>query len=432
MKVGLISLGCAKNLVDSEMMLGLLKHEHYQITADAQAADLLIVNTCGFIQSAKEEAISTIFEMIRIKKPNQKLVVTGCLAQRYLKELSEELPEVDRFITISEYPHFGKIISELMGEDRPYHEYLDFHYRLQSTPKYTAYVRIADGCNNRCAYCAIPLIRGNMQSRPQKEIVHECEQWIKKGIKELVLIAQDTTKYGQDTNECIEDLLEAILKLDGLYMVRLLYLYPDEISDRLLNIFKDNPKLAPYFDIPIQHASDKILKLMNRRGSQEDIRRVINKIRELVPNVIVRTTVMVGFPNETEEDYQILEDFVKEMRFDRMGVFTYSLEEDTAAFDMEEQVPEDIKKDRYDRLMKVQMKIAYQKNKGKIGEISECFVDGYDEKMGKYKLRNYAFSGDDVDGYIYVDSKEKLNIGDIVKVKITGNYIYDLLGEICE
>jgi len=432
MKVGLISLGCAKNLVDSEMMLGRLRSYGFEITADGQAADLIIINTCGFILSAKEEAISTILEMVNHIRPEQRLVVTGCFATRYYNELIPELPEVDRFISIDEYDHFGDIIMELMGEEKKEKGALDFHYRIQSTPKYTSYVRIADGCNNRCAYCAIPLIRGNMVSRPQKDIVKECQEWIEKGIKELVLIAQDTTKYGQDTGECIEDLLEEILKLDGLYMVRLLYLYPDEISERLLNIFKDNPKLAPYFDIPIQHASDKILKAMNRRGSQEDIRRVINRIRELVPNVVVRTTILVGFPGETDEDYQILEDFVKEMRFERMGVFTYSLEEDTASYDMDNQVDEDIKKERYDKLMKIQMKIAYERSKEKIGEISECFVDGYDKKMKKYRLRNYAFSGDDVDGYIYVSSSRDLEVGDIVKVKITGNYIYDLLGEIIE
>lgn len=431
MKVGLVSLGCAKNLVDSEMMLGLLKAENYQVTSVPESADLLIVNTCGFIESAKEEAITTILEMARLKKPHQKLVVTGCLVQRYIEELKPELPEVDRFITITDYPRFGKIIEEVMGSNIS-SPGLSYYKRLQSTVPYSAYVRIADGCNNRCSYCAIPLIRGNMVSRNIADIEKECKAWIAKGIKELVIIAQDTTKFGQDSGECIEDLLETILKLDGLYMLRLLYLYPDEISERLLHIFKDNPKLAPYFDIPIQHASNKILKAMNRRGTKEDIRNIINHLRELVPNVVIRTTVMVGFPGESEEDYQELEDFIKEIGFDRLGVFMYSPEEGTASFESDDQVDEDVKKDRYDRLMKVQMKIAYQKNKEKIGEISECFVDGYDTKMRKYRLRNYAFSGDDVDGYIYVDSLDKLTVGDIIKVRITGNYIYDLLGEICK
>lgn len=428
MKVGLISLGCAKNLVDSEMMLGQFKKNGYELTNDVNAADLLIVNTCGFIESAKEEAISTILEMIKVKRPEQKLVVCGCLAQRYSEALIEEIPEVDRFITINEYPYFNEIISDVMNEHNS--GGLSFKYRIQSTPKFTAYVRIGDGCDNRCSYCAIPLIRGSFNSRSIDDVLWECRAWIKKGVKELVLIAQDTTRFGKENGECLEDLLDQVLKLDGLYMVRLLYLYPDEISDRLLEIFKNNPKLAPYFDIPIQHASNKILKAMNRRGTKEDIRNIINKIRKLVPNVIIRTTVMVGYPGEEESDYQELEDFIKEIEFDRMGVFTYSPEEDTVGATLPNQISEEIKKDRYDRLMKVQMKVAYKKNKEKIGEITDCFVEGYEPKNKRYKLRNYAFAGDDVDGFIYVESKDPLMIGDIVKVKIKSCYIYDLEGEI--
>ncbi len=431
MKVGLISLGCAKNLVDSEMVLGLLKKEGYEITPFPDLADLIIVNTCGFIQSAKEEAISTIFEMIKIKKDHQKLVVIGCLAERYKDELIKEIPEVDRFITIKEYASIGTIIGEVMANNKQI-EGLDFHTRILSTPSFTAYVRIGDGCDNRCAYCAIPLIRGPFNSRPIEDVVLECKELLEKGIKEIVLIAQDTTRFGVENGENIEDLLLRIVKLPGLKMLRLLYLYPDEISNRLIDIFASNPLIAPYFDIPIQHASDKILALMNRRGTQQDIRLVIDKIRQKIPQAIIRTTVMVGFPFETEEDYQVLEDFIDEIGFDRLGVFTYSPEEDTPAFEYPNQVEEEIKKSRYDRLMKVQMKVAYRKSKEKIGQIYQAFIEGYDANMKKFKARSYAFAGDDADGFIYVESTNLLKIGSEVKVKITGNYIYDLIGEIIE
>lgn len=430
MKIGLISLGCAKNLVDSEMMLGQLKKAQYELTTNLALADLIIINTCGFILSAKEEAIRTIFEVISQKESWQKLVVTGCLVQRYLDDLIYEIPEVDAFITIDDYQHFNEIISDLMIDKPTNSGGLDFYCRVLATPPFTAYVRIADGCDNRCAYCAIPLIRGPFKSRKIKDIVFECQNLLKNGVKELVLIAQDTTRFGKDNNETLEDLLEEVLALKDLKLLRLLYLYPDEISERLLNIFQNNPKMAAYFDLPIQHASDRILKAMNRRGSQEDIRRLIGKIRQKVPKVIVRSTVMVGFPGEEKEDYQILEDFIKEIEFERLGVFIYSAEEDTKAFTLPKQVREEEKKRRYQKLIEVQQKIARKKNQARIGEITMAFVESYDARRKKYRLRDYSFAGDDVDGYIYVESKDKLTIGAEVKVKIIASYTYDLLGNI--
>jgi ribosomal protein S12 methylthiotransferase len=429
-KIGLISLGCAKNLVDSEMMLGQLKKAQYELTTNLALADLIIINTCGFILSAKEEAIRTIFEVASKKESWQKLVVTGCLVQRYLDDLIYEIPEVDAFITIDDYQHFNEIISDLMIDKPTNSGGLDFNCRVLATPPFTAYVRIADGCDNRCAYCAIPLIRGPFKSRKIKDIVFECQNLLKNGVKELVLIAQDTTRFGKDNNETLEDLLEEVLALKDLKLLRLLYLYPDEISERLLNIFQNNPKMAAYFDLPIQHASDRILKAMNRRGSQEDIRRLIGKIRQKVPKVIVRSTVMVGFPGEEKEDYQILEDFIKEIEFERLGVFIYSAEEDTKAFTLPKQVREEEKKRRYQKLIEVQQKIARKKNQARIGEITMAFVESYDARRKKYRLRDYSFAGDDVDGYIYVESKDKLTIGAEVKVEIIASYTYDLLGRL--
>ena len=429
MKVGLISLGCSKNLVDSEMVLGLLKAQGYEITPFPDLSDLIIINTCGFIQSAKEEAISTIFDMIRIKKPHQKLVVIGCLSQRYADILKDELPEVDGFITIDEYDRFGERINQIMNSDN-LKDGLSPHTRIVSTPNFTAYVRVGDGCDNRCTYCAIPLIRGPFKSRTIEDIKEECINLVNTGIKEIVLIAQDTTHFGRHINQTIEELLLELVKIPNIEMIRMLYLYPDEISDKLIEIVRDNPIIAPYFDIPIQHASNKILKAMNRRGTQEDIRRVIKKIRENIPHAIIRTTVLVGFPGETEQDYQILEDFIQEIGFDRLGAFTYSPEEDTIAAEMDNQVNELDKKSRYDRLMKVQTKVAYRKSKEKIGEICDAYIESYDQKSKKYKARSYAFAGDGVDGYILIDSDELLRVGTKVKLKIIGNYIYDLLGEI--
>lgn len=426
-KVGLVSLGCAKNLVDSEMILGLLDNDLYHITNNPDEADYIIINTCAFIESSKKEAIETIFEMLKFK--NAKIVVVGCLAERYQKILEKEIPEIALFIPIHDYPRFNELLSSL-DESLHLTGGLDYRYRLLSTKPFTAYLRIADGCNNRCSYCAIPLIRGNLSSRPISEIIDEAKNLAAQGIKELVVISQDTTRYGQDLKDGtkIETLLRELLKIEQFSYIRLLYLYPDEISDDLIELIGSEKRLTPYFDIPIQHSETNVLKKMNRRGDKKFLSELFSKIRSKVPQAILRTTVMVGFPNESEEDFSALLDFVQAIQFDHLGAFTYSKEEDTPAFNYENQIDEKTKKKRLDTLMKLQKKISYTRNKTHLGEIMEGIVIG--KKGEQYLLRSYWNAPDEVDGNIYVNSKIALKEGQVVRVRITDAFIYDLMGEL--
>ena len=424
LKVGLVSLGCAKNLVDSENILGLLKHDGYTITNTIEDSDIIIVNTCGFIDSSKKESIETIFEMLSY---NKKVVVTGCLAQRYEKELRKEIPEA-YFIPIKDYDKFNKLFREVDKELNS-DSGLDDHYRVISTGKYSAYLKIGEGCDNCCTYCAIPLIRGHFVSRPYDEIIEEANKLADSGIKEVIVLEQDTTKYGidlKDGNNTVS-LLKGLLGVKKLDYIRLLYLYPDEISDELIDLIAKEKRLTPYFDIPIQHSEDHILKDMNRRGNKEFLRNLFNKIKTKVPNAILRTTVMVGFPGETEEDADNLINFIKEIGFDHLGAFTYSREEGTKSYNFKNQIDENTKKARLDRLMRAQQGVSYKRNKTHIGEIMEGLVVGKEKEQ--YLLRSYWNAPDDVDGKIYFTSKEELNEGDIVKVKINEAFVYDLLGE---
>lgn len=424
LKVGLVSLGCAKNLVDSENILGLLKHDGYTITNTIEDSDIIIVNTCGFIDSSKKESINTIFEMLSY---NKKVVVTGCLAERYEEELRKEIPEA-YFIPIHDYDKFNKFFKsvdkELNDEGG-----LDDHYRVISTGKYSAYLKIGEGCDNCCTYCAIPLIRGHFVSRPYDEIIEEANKLADSGIKEVIVLEQDTTKYGIDLKDGHNtvSLLKGLLGVKKLEYIRLLYLYPDEISDELIDLIAKEKRLTPYFDIPIQHSEDHILKDMNRRGNKEFLRNLFNKIKTKVPNAILRTTVMVGFPGETEEDVDNLINFIKEIGFDHLGAFTYSREEGTKSYNFKNQIDENTKKARLDRLMRAQQGVSYKRNKTHIGEIMEGLVVGKEKEQ--YLLRSYWNAPDDVDGKIYFTSKEELNEGDIVKVKINEAFVYDLLGE---
>lgn len=424
LKVGLVSLGCAKNLVDSENILGLLKHDGYTITNTIEDSDIIIVNTCGFIDSSKKESIETIFEMLSY---NKKVVVTGCLAERYEEELKKEIPEA-YFIPIHDYDKFNKLfrsVDKELNSDSG----LDDHYRVISTGKYSAYLKIGEGCDNCCTYCAIPLIRGRFVSRPYDEIIEEANKLADSGIKEVIVLEQDTTKYGidlKDGNNTVS-LLKGLLGVKKLDYIRLLYLYPDEISDELIDLIAKEKRLTPYFDIPIQHSEDHILKDMNRRGNKELLRNLFNKIKTKVPNAILRTTVMVGFPGETEEDVDNLINFIKEIGFDHLGAFTYSREEGTKSYNFKNQIDENTKKARLDRLMRAQQGVSYKRNKTHIGEIMEGLVVGKEKEQ--YLLRSYWNAPDDVDGKIYFTSKEKLNEGDIVKVKINEAFVYDLLGE---
>lgn len=423
LKVGLVSLGCAKNLVDSENILGLLKHDGYTITSSITDSDIIIVNTCGFIDSSKKESIETIFEMLSYKK---KVVVTGCLAQRYEKELREEIPEAT-FIPIHDYPRFNEFFKTVDNELKESGG-LDDKYRLISTGKYSAYLKIGEGCDNCCTYCAIPLIRGHFVSRPYQDIIDEAHVLAESGIKEIIVLEQDTSKYGIDLKDGhnIVSLLKGLLEIKEFDYIRLLYLYPDEITDELIRLIATEKRLTPYFDVPIQHSEDHLLKAMNRRGDKALLRELFKRIRSIVPNAVLRTTVMVGFPGETEEDIDNLISFMKEIEFDHLGAFTYSREEGTKSYDFDNQIDEETKKKRLDKVMRAQQSISYRKNKTHIGEIMEGMVVG--KEKGQYLLRSYWNAPDDVDGKIYFDSNEDINIGDVVKVKIENAFVYDLIG----
>lgn len=425
-KVALISLGCAKNLVDSENILGLLLKNHYKIVNNKEEADILIINTCGFIEASKKESIDVILDNINKK---QKVVVTGCLVNRYVDDLKKSIPEVDLWIPIRDYPRFTQLLATL-DKDITNYEGLNDDYRLVSTGTYSAYLKIGEGCSNCCTYCAIPLIRGPYVSRPYEDIIKEAKKLASEGYKELIVLEQDTTRYGLDLKEkkTIVDLLKGLLEIKELSFIRLLYLYPDEITDELIDLIAKEKRLTPYFDIPIQHSEDKILKAMNRRGNKAYLTNLFKKIKTKIPNAVLRTTVMVGFPGETKQDFDNLLKFIEEVKFDHLGGFTYSKEEGTKSYDFPHQVRQATKQKRLDDLMALQQKISYDLNKRHIGEIMNGLVVG--KENGYYLLRSYWNAPDDVDGKILFSSTEELNEGDIVNVKIKESYVYDLYGEI--
>lgn len=425
-KIALISLGCAKNLVDSENILGLLLKNHYEIVNNKEEADILIINTCGFIEASKKESIDVILDNINKK---QKVVVTGCLVNRYVDDLRKAIPEVDLWIPIRDYPRFNQLLATL-DKDITNFEGLNDDYRLVSTGTYSAYLKIGEGCSNCCTYCAIPLIRGPYVSRPYEDIIKEAKKLASEGYKELIVLEQDTTRYGLDLKEkkTIVDLLKGLLEIKELAFIRLLYLYPDEITDELIDLIAKEKRLTPYFDIPIQHSEDKILKAMNRRGDKAYLTNLFNRIKTKIPNAVLRTTVMVGFPGETKQDFDNLLKFIEEVKFDHLGGFTYSKEEGTKSYDFPHQVRQATKQKRLDELMALQQKISYDLNKRHIGEIMNGLVVG--KENGYYLLRSYWNAPDDVDGKILFSSNEELKEGDIVNVKIKESYVYDLYGEI--
>ena len=423
-KVGLVSLGCAKNLVDSENILGLIKDDGYEITNKIEDSDIIIVNTCGFIDSSKKESIETIFEMLSYGK---EVVVTGCLAQRYEEELKKEIPEAT-FIPIHNYNEFNKFLQKV-DPSLTRCDGLSDDLRVISTGNFSAYLKIGEGCDNRCTYCAIPIIRGGFVSRPYDEIIKEAMVLANKGIKEIIVLEQDTTKYGIDLHDGnnIVTLLKGLLEIKEFEYIRLLYLYPDEITDELIELIANEPRLTSYFDVPIQHSETHILKDMNRRGDKEHLLSIFKKIRDKVPNAILRTTVMVGFPGETEEDVDNLIEFMKLIKFDHLGAFTYSREEGTKSYDFPNQIDEKDKKLRLKKVIHAQQGTSYKQNKKHIGEIMEGLVVG--EEKGNYLLRSYWNAPDDVDGKIYFKSSESLKLGDKVRVKINEAFVYDLMGE---
>lgn len=431
MKVYLQSLGCSKNQVDSEMILGVCKNLGFKISNTPENCDLLIVNTCAFIESAREQAINTILEIADYKKKNTKMIVSGCLSTRYKKELPEELPEVDLFISILEYDHLADLIIGLFDIKSNNNPALDFCDRVYLSDNYMKYVRISDGCLNRCAFCAIPQIRGLLHSRTISDIKKEVEMHVKANCKEINIISQDTTNYGYDLEKrlMLVDLLKELVSIPGDFKIRLFYLYPEIVTDELIDFIKNNDKVLPYFDIPIQHSEDKILKKMLRRSSKDQMRELFKKIRREIPNAILRTTVMVGFPYEEEEDVHNLCEFIKEVKFDRLGCFTFSLEENTPATHYPQTISEEEKMRRYNIVMDTQYPVSLSLNASHIGEITKIIIEGYDEENLMYVGRNYAFAPDDIDGTIYVAAHSEKNLGDTVLAKIVDADAYSLTAE---
>ena len=432
-KIGMISLGCAKNRVDSENMLGMLTARGFEIVGDPAEADVLFVNTCGFIESAKEESIDAILEMAQYKKlGDKKLFVTGCLAQRYPEALMAEIPEIDGLMGVAEYARLFEMMEAAERRERPCYTANGARFlhtpRVLTTPGYSAYVKISDGCDNRCTYCAIPLIRGGYSSRPFDDIVQECEALAEGGVTEITLIAQDTSRYGCDIGDghyLLPELLERVSAIDKLHWVRVLYCYPDSTEDRLLDAIRRLDKVAPYLDLPLQHIDDDLLKSMNRRGSAEWIKSRIAECRKR--GIILRTTMIVGFPGETDRQFQTLLDFVKEARFDRLGAFTYSAEEGTAAAKMPGQIDEAVKAKRLDDLMMLQQSISMEINEARIGTTCEVLVDGFDEEQGRFYGRS-LLEAPESDGCIWLETDRALTPGEYVQVQITGADAYDLEG----
>lgn len=435
--IGLVSLGCAKNQTDAEIMLGILAEDGYNITYDPSDADVIIVNTCGFIESAKQESINAILEMAQYKDEKCKLLIaTGCLAERYANDILIELPEVDAIVGTGDYDKIAEVIkSAFKGEkpvicghkDRTPEERLP---RILSTPPYTAYLKIADGCDNNCTYCAIPKIRGHFRSRKIEDIVDEAQRLAESGVKELILIAQDTSRYGSDIygENSLDKLLEKLVKIEKIKWIRVHYFYPEAITDSLIDTMAKYDKICNYIDMPVQHGNNEILRRMARRTTQEQMLEKIEKIRDKMPDAVIRTSIIVGFPGETEEQFNDLYEFVKKVRFDRMGVFTYSQEENTPAASFPDQIDEDIKNERLDKLMTLQQGISLELNKAKLGKTIEVLVEGYDEDNFLFYGRSRGDSIE-VDGTVYFATEDEVTPGDIIKVKILDADEYDLTGQ---
>ena len=432
MNVGFVHLGCSKNLVDTEMAIGLFKENGYKIVNNEEEADVLVINTCGFIGPAKEEAINTILEMAEYKKKRCKyLIVMGCLVERYKEELSKAIPEVDLWIKYSSYSTIWEQIETILKSEKENKNNLDFLDRVITTGNNFAYLRIAEGCSNFCTYCAIPKIRGPFVSRKMEEVIEEAKKLVNEGYEELIIIAQDTTKYGIDIygESKLAELLKELCKIEKLKWIRFLYAYPETITDELIEVVKNEDKICKYFDIPIQHISNSVLKRMNRKSNGETIRNLIKRLRKEIPGVVIRTTVMVGFPGETKEDFEELYDFVKEARFERLGAFSFSKEEGTPAEKLKDQIHPMTKKSRYNKIMSLQQKIASETQQEIVGKELEVLIETktFD---GKYYVGRSYREVPDIDGLIYIEMVDKALEGKFVKCKITKASGYDLIGEI--
>ncbi|MBR3607836.1 MAG: 30S ribosomal protein S12 methylthiotransferase RimO [Lachnospiraceae bacterium] len=441
MKILFVSLGCDKNLVDSEMMLGMLSREGFTFTDREDEAEIIVVNTCCFIHDAKEESVNTLLEMAEQKKTGKLkvLVAAGCLAQRYQAEIREEIPEVDVIIGTTAIDQIVEAVREVLaGEETGLKHIEDIDRapvfgkkRMVTTGGHYAYLKIAEGCDKRCTYCIIPKLRGNFRSVPMDALVNEAKELVEQGVKELILVAQETTVYGQDLygKKSLPELLDRLNEIPGLYWIRILYCYPEEITDELVEAIKRNEKVCHYLDMPIQHGCDAILKRMGRRTTGADLRRIIANLRKEIPDICLRTTLITGFPGETEEYHEQLMEFVDELEFDRLGVFTYSVEEDTPAALFEDQVEEEVKEERKACLMELQQEIAYEKAEDMVGKHLMVMIEGKVADENAYVGRSYK-DAPNVDGYVFVNTHRELMTGDFVPVKITGSYEYDLIGEI--
>lgn len=441
LNVGMVSLGCDKNRVDAELMLGELNDRNFNITRNEKEADVIIVNTCGFIESAKQESIDTILELSQNKISGRckMLIASGCLAERYSDELLAQIPELDAVVGVGNYMGIENIINTVLKENRKVKAVDNINYnidfkgsRILTTPSYKAYVKISEGCNNNCSYCIIPKLRGKYRSRSIENILNEVKELSQKGTREIILVAQDTTKYGIDLygKRRLPELIELISKIDGVEWIRLMYCYPEDITDELINVIKTNDKVCKYIDMPIQHINDEILRRMRRISGKKEILSLIDRLKNAIPNIVIRTSIIVGFPEETEEQFQELMEFLNTYQLDRVGVFTYSQEEDTDAALYENQVDDKIKKVRQKRLINQQKRISKSINKNKIGQVLKVLIEGSrDEKM--LIGRTYG-DAPEIDGLVYIECTQYNNIkpGDFVQVKITKAYDFDLLGEI--
>lgn len=439
MKVAFVSLGCAKNLVNSEQMMALVRDAGYELVTQPAGADVAVLNTCGFIDSAKSEAIDHILELAQLKQEGklQKLIVTGCLPQRYQSELLEELPEVDGVLGTGSYTDIVPAIKAVMEGDQPtYFGDIDHTIengpRVLATPNYSAYLKIAEGCDNRCSYCVIPSLRGRYRSRPMEELLEEAQDLAKQGVRELIVVAQDITRYGTDLygRRELPELLRKLCRLPFRW-VRLHYLYPDELDDALIDVIADEPKILNYLDIPIQHINDKILKAMNRRGTGDEIRALFTKLRERLPNLVLRTSIIVGLPGEGEEEFDELCEFLRWAKIERAGVFPFSPEEGTPAAEMPDQVPEDVANRRAEWLVDLQSRVMDEYNEERLGSVMEVLCEGFDPEMGCWCGRTWADSPD-VDGHVYFTAAGTVKAGTFVNVRITGTADGDLTGEIEE
>lgn len=445
MKIGVVSLGCPKNLVDSETMLGLIHEENYEITNDPSEAEIIIVNTCGFIESAKEESINTILQMAEYKKSGscKYIIVTGCLSQRYAEELFNELPEADAIAGVEVYDEIGSIIKRVMNGERfimlertkpdvIYTSKETFLPRILTTPSYTAYLKIAEGCDNCCSYCAIPKIRGPYRSKPMEQVLKEAKALADNGVKELIVVAQDTTRYGEDLpggKLLLADLLKELNKIESLKWIRVMYCYPNNFTDELIETFASLDKVCKYVDLPLQHASNRLLASMNRYDTREEVETLLAKLRKRIPGIVIRTTFIVGFPGETDADFEELKEFVEQQRFENAGVFAYSQEEGTVAGAMPNQIPDEIKQERYHELMALQAQISEEIHKDTEGQTLEVLVEGIEEDgSGLHYGRSYR-EAPDIDGLVFIENPGDIKPGCFVKVNILQGFTYESVGE---